>query len=212
MMPFIYVESALSTDAGGDSGDNVYTIFATTPDGYVSSLASSYTQALDGNNLDTNIVDYLEVGQTREHGGFYIAQSGLLFDTSALSGKTLTAATLWLYLDTDNSAQDFTVEGAAFEWDPAIDTSDWRIPARLAAMTPTVTKMTTTIAAGYNAFVSAGLIDEINKTGTTYLWLWSSRNRLSNQPDTNLPENVRFVSSNGGGSTTGPKLVVTASN
>lgn len=120
------------------------------------------------------------------NGTYYIEQGFFSWDTSGIPDTdTVSAAVLDLWITADGSATDFTLEAAAYNWGTTVTSADWQDGTELGALTVLATRSTVGISVGaYNAFteVSGGLAAAINKTGTTYLVIFSSLNRLGTAP------------------------------
>ena len=186
-----------------------YTFTSTTSDGYVEGAETVYATAhgdASGYALyDTQNLIY--VGQTLVLTYYEIMRGFLYFNTSALAGKTITAAYLNLNIVPASLTNDFNfvvMNGqTTYPHDP-LQLSDYAI-ANYAGSGGTLDAASMT--AGYNQLsLNATGQGWINKTGETKLAILSSRDIASSTPTGN--EFMSFYSSNMG---TGyqPQLVVT---
>lgn len=186
------------------------TIYAGAADGVVQSDHTTvYSTARSGNNLNAGSgAAYGSVGQ---YGTIpYICYEMFLsFDTSSIpDGATISAVTLSLYGKADASDTDFTINARAYDWGASLTTADWIAGASLSGNTLLATFATSGFsAAGYNDFTSeSAFLTAINKTGTTYIVLSSSRHEGANAPSGN--EYVSTYLADEAGTTKDPKLTV----
>lgn len=189
------------------------TVFSATGDGIILSSNNTYATAQSGSNLTASADDGLFVGQYKSGAPYTIYQGFQRFDTSSIpDGDIVSAAVLSLYgAEADASATDFNVEVRLFDFSSGgLTTADWRTLAQYNALTLLATFATSGYnTSGYNAFTESGgaFANAINKTGTTYLIMASSRFSSSNAPTGD--EYVGFFDPSEAGTTTDPKLVIT---
>ena len=185
------------------------TVYSPDTDGRVYGGATSYADArtMASDTYETTVV---RTGQYYGAPYFYIFEALIKFDTSSIpDDATITSATLSGYLTADNSAIDFTVQARIHSWTAPLSSDDWVVPTDLDTLTLVATLATSGIGAtgAYKAFTDVALPANINKTGTTYILLCSSR---SIEPGDAVGATDEYITFNGGGA--GPnafKLVVT---
>lgn len=180
-------------------------------DGELGATDVAYATALGGAGGYSNTTFvYMEVGQIT---GFYVLEAFLSFITSAIGTDTISAVELALYGHTDNSTTDFGIEAAALDWSPGgLTTADWQDGTELDSLTVLATFGTSGFSiAGYNAFTNSGdgsaFNSAVNRTGTTYLVVFSDESRTNSQPTND--EWVKVWSSDEAGTTKDPRLTVT---
>ena len=204
-------------EAGWRTRGTVTTVFAGTSDGFLNSsdLVINYSAARAGNNLSTGLGFDLQIDQFNNASSIFIRQSYMEFDTSAITDSDIvTDVLLDMWLTTDNSAQDFTVEAREYDWGGGtLTTADWVPGNSLAGLTLMASIATSGIGAtgAYKTFTSTGsFISATNlKTGTVFLNLSSSRFRTANAPVSGTQEGVNFQDADNSGTTQDPKLTIT---
>ena len=191
------------------------TFYASTADGYLSSRDDDYSLARAGTGASlasspTASEGYVGQAADGAPGFLYQCTEGFLsFDTSSIpDDAAILSVTLSLYGDTDSSTTDFTINARAHDWGAGITTADWVAGASLSAKTLLATFATSGWSvAGYNDFTSeAAFLTAINKTGTTYIILSSSRHEGNNTPSGD--EYVQWETANNTGTSKDPKLTV----
>lgn len=191
------------------------TFYAGTADGYLSSRDDDYSLARAGTgallSFNTTATEgYVGQAADGNPGFLYQCTEGFLsFDTSSLpDDAVILSVTLSLYGDTDSSTTDFTINARAHDWGAEITGADWVAGASLPAKTLLATFATSGWSvAGYNDFTSeAAFLTAINKNGTTYIILSSSRHEGNNTPSGD--EYVLWETANNSGTSKDPKLVV----
>lgn len=159
-----------------------YTAYSTTADGYVESSNATYATAQAGGGTKTKndtSTSTIRSGQ-RLIGGttYYLAEPFFLFPLTAaeLVGATITDALLSLYLYNDQTADYATHVQRVYEynWGGALQTSHWRTPAQLEALTLLAAKtFTSGESAAYKAFTNNGgnlvASSQSNLGGTLYV-------------------------------------------
>ncbi len=191
------------------------TFYANTADGYLQSRDDSYSLARAGTGASLGSsasATTAYVGQANDGApGFVYGcfELFLSFDTSSIpDGAGITSVTLSLYGETDASATNFTINARAYDWGASLTTADWIAGASLSGNTLLATFATSGFSvAGYNDFTSeAAFRTAINKTGTTYIVLSSSRHEGNNTPTG--AEYVKTWTANETGTSKDPKLTV----
>lgn len=183
------------------------TFLAGTIDGHLQSVNAAYATARTGgtiglDNTNTNIY----IGQRT---AYTVYEGYIQFDTSGLPDDcTITDVVLSLY-GSGGDAQGFTVNARAYNWGASLTTADWVSGADLHVLPllATIPQSVLKGAAAYHDFTSeAAFLTNINKTGSTYIILSSSRHEEGTAPSTY--ERVTPRSANMGAGYE-PKLVVT---
>ena len=202
-------------------------VYAGTADGWVNSTsgfddefdgyAGTYAAARAGTGTPgltaSTAATTLSVGQLYFASFFdqYGVQEGFLgFDTSAIADTdTVSAAVLNVTSYGDFSTTDFTIEARLRDWGGTLETTDFVAGASLSALTLLASKTT---ASGFTAdtaydFTDVAMPANVNKTGSTYLLLCSSRTTGNNAPTGYEYVNVKSADTTG--TTSDPKLTVT---
>ena len=186
----------------------VDTFYGLAGDGYVGSNSGTYATARTGGILGSNTTSIL-VGQWPS----YDCNEGFCgFDTSSIPDtNTISQADLSLWLLTDGSATDFTVQVRPKTWTPTLATADWVSGADLGALTLLATLASSGIGAtgAYKTFTENGtnLQSAISLTGNSEFILNSDRHEAGTIPT--AFEYLIFQDANNAGTTQDPKLVVT---
>lgn len=175
--------------------------------------SNSYTKARAGTGSPGvsygtgNATTY--VGQSKS-GAIYTCYETLLdFDTSSLSGKTITSATLSIYPTTlANAGGSWTNEARLYDYGTSLSNADYVAGANIGSYTSlaTLTSAASTTGA-YRAFTDVALPANINKTGKTRIGIFSSEQRLNS-----APTGQEYVGFDGDSGTNPPKLVVVTSD
>ena len=152
---------------------------------------------------------YFYVGQFKSIDNYFVYQAGVSFNTSSLgAGATITGAALSLAGNWDSSNTDFDIEAFIYNWGSGISTSSMRTAAQLNALPRVAYLPTSSFTVNAQAtFTDLGLAPYIDKTGTTYIWLCSSRWRSGTAPTGD--EYVTPWSANTGTAAYRPTLTVT---
>lgn len=190
----------------------VTTIFGDTADAYIDSSSLTYSNARAGTGIGLDVVTgtSLLVGQTS---AFDCYEAFVSFDTSAIAdAATVSVVTLSLWLVTDSSATDFTVNVRDRDWGASVTTADFVAGASLSASGTLVASIGSSgigSTGAYKDFTSqAAFLSVTNiKTGTVHLLLDSSRQEGNNTPSGN--EFLEFSSADTSGTTQDPKLTIT---
>ncbi len=192
----------------------VATIYSTASDGEVQSRNTTYSTARAGSTLSVfSASTVATVGQELDAGTYFCYESFLSFDTSAIGASaTVSAVDLDIYLTSDFSTTDFTINARTFDWSSGgLTTGDYVAGASLSANTLLATCATSGIGAtgSYKTFASqAAFLTAPNlKTGTVYIVLASSRLEGNNTPTGT--EYIFFSTADASGTTQDPKLTVT---
>lgn len=193
------------------------TIFSDLSDGRIQSVDAVYSVARAGSGVDITFndtsPDVLNLCGQLLSTNYFCWQLFLAFDTSVIPDTdTIDSAVLSMYGFDDLSTDDFTVEARLHNWGGTLATTDFVAGADLSSKTLLATFATSTpwAAEAYNAFTSeSAFVSNIEKTGTTYIMLSSSKQRLGTAPTQS--ERVRAYLADATGTTKDPKLVVTHS-
>jgi len=151
-----------------------------------------------------------DLGETFYSEQFWVYESFLSFDTSALtSGATVSAAVLRVTSSGDVSTTDFDIQARLRDWGTSLTTADWVAGADLSGLTLLGSYATSS---GFTANTGYDLSDtamaaNVNKTGTTRMLLCSSRTVGNTAPTGD--EFVSTYSSDYTGTTRDPVLTVT---
>lgn len=190
------------------------TIYGSTADGNIQSSSATYSTARSGGGtLVAAAAGTADVGQNVAAAVYYLYEGFIQFDTSSIpDNDTITAVELSLYVYQDSSTTDFTVNARLYDWGAALTSADWVAGASASGNTLAATLATSGATDdAYNAFTSEDAFKaNINKTGTTYLVLTSSRFENGDVPTGD--ERLLFRSGSYTGTTYDPKLVVTHSS
>jgi hypothetical protein len=187
------------------------TIYSDAGDDYLDCASLVYADARSGaGTVSSNAGSTTNrIGQTLVSTTYTCFESFLPFDTSSLSGATITGATLSLWCTQDLSTTDFTAEARLFDFGASIEVGDWVAGASLGSSTLLATLASSGLVVGaYNAFTQSGtnLKDNINTAGQTRMLFASDRMSSGTTPTGN--EYALFSSANASGTTQDPKLVV----
>jgi len=192
--------------------------YSITADGEVSSKGYNYSDSRQGVTsfaYNSNL-HYATVGQEGDNGfgEWYCYQAFIGFLTNNIPGDaTITAVTLSLCTNaTNSSGTDFTVEARIKDWGGTVTQADYVPGDSLSGYTLVASKAASALSAvnSYTDFTSeTAFLTNINRSGTTYLFLSSSRTRLGNEPAEGVNEEVRFYMEDEERTTRDPKLVIT---
>lgn len=183
--------------------------YGITGDGFVYSTNATYATARTGSGQFA-ATTFLRVGQYWDGSAYYCYEGFLGFDTSSIPDTdTVSAATLSIMLETDNSTTDFTTQARLFTWSGSgLTTADWTSGASLTETLLATLNSSGIVAVGnYADFTDSAMPANINKTGNTEIRLNSSRHAAGNTPTGH--EELRFYASVQTGTTQDPKLTVT---
>ena len=137
---------------------------------------------------------------------YWVYESFLEFDTSSLSGKTLSSATLKIYISTINVEDAFTLEAFIDDFSTSVTTAEWVAAASLGSLTKVATLSSASFStSAYNSFTDVAFPANINTTGKTRIVLASSLTRLGTAPGSAKDQWASFDSPQG---TNVPQLVV----
>lgn len=146
------------------------------------------------------------VGQLRAGSLYQCLESLYEFDTSSLAGKTITSATLSVYVTGRQNDVSYTVEARLYDWGNTVENADYLAGSSMGAKTLLATLADTAATAGaYRAFSDVALPANVNKTGKTRIGLFNSNQRLNNAPGNGVDEYINIDAEAG---TNPPKLVV----
>jgi len=151
---------------------------------------------------------YIYVGQYTPY-EYDIYEGFIGFDTSSIGTDTVSAAILALTSDYDLSITDFVMEARLDDWGGTVTDADWIAGADLSSQTLLAHYDTANgaVAGTTYDFVDDALPANINKTGSTYLSLTSSRTRTGTYGGGN--ERVAWRSGDYTGTTSDPKITIT---
>lgn len=206
---------AAPNPAGWRTAGTVTTVFADASDGYLSSSDSAYATARAGAALaaTTGATD-LQVDQFSNGSTRFIRVSYVSFDTSAISDSdVVSSVALDLWLTTDSSTTDFTVEARDYDWGATLTTTDWVAGASVSGLPLSASLATSGIGStgAYKTFTSDPSFTSVTniKTGIVHLLLHSSRFRNGDAPANGVTEGVNFQEADNTGTTQDPKLTIT---
>lgn len=193
----------------GKRGFTTYTFLSDSADGEVESDNATYSTARSGSGLFESTTGNIAVGQNV---GYELHEAFVQFDTSTLSGLTITSATLSLRGVSDNSVNDDTIEARRKDWGPAVTTADWVAGASLSGQTLLASRSTAAWdTGGYNDFTSDGnFITNLNTSGTTGIILHGQKQRTNSAPTAG--EHVTFRGQDVLGDSQAATLTVVASS
>lgn len=183
-----------------------WTIYASTADGDVYSSGTA-AQARSGTGLTLlsgNSATYFSFGQEYASFVYYVYEAFIQFDTASVTG-TVQSATLDLYISNDQSATDFTMKAAVYDWGTAVETTDFRSSTQLAALSGLRASLSTSgiTANAYNAFTSDASFKDNAAGGTVKLALFSDR--VASAID---PTGKEYVGCNSGNGANPPRLTI----
>lgn len=198
---------------GWNSG-TVTTVFGDATDGRLEGQSATYATARQG----TGTINVDTTGVTSATGQFFSStyscyEQFWAFDTSPVPVNDAVSAVVFaLWMVTDVSTTDFTIEVREKAWVSPLTSADYVSGTTLGNFTQLASLATSGIgAAGYKNFTSvAAFLTATNlKTGTVKIFTSSSRHRLGNTPTTT--EYVQFSTADTSGTTQDPKLTITHS-
>ena len=190
-------------------------IFPNSTDGYIQSLDTVYATARAGSGLvaDTAGTTISVLGQRLSGGNYTIQEAFQAYDTSVIGDTdTVSAVVLDLWVSSDQSVTDFTLQVRTYDWGAGLTTADWTAGADLGALTLLGTLASAGVsAAAYNAVTENGTNFQswVNKTGTSYLMM-HSQNQLDNVAPTGN-EYLQVRQPEQAGTTNDPKITITHS-
>lgn len=192
-------------------GNTTFTFYSDSADGEVESDDATYSLARAGTGafLFETTTGNINVGQ---NAGYELHQAFIQFDTSSLSGLTISSADLSLRGVNDFSTNDDTIEARRHDWGPAVTTADWVAGASLSGKTLLASRSTSGWStSGFNDFTSDGnFITNLNTTGTTGIILHGQKQRTNSAPTDS--EYVSFRGQDVVGDSQAPVLTVVASS
>lgn len=179
----------------------------------IQGLNTSYATARStatGHFTNESLAAYRRLGQLLSGGTYACYRIALMFDTSSLVGATINQANLSCAIETDASTTDFTINIVKAAWgsnDPvSAGNRDAVYDAILAASLDVAWRSTSGISAD-TPYSSPNLdVAYINKSGSTYYGLVSSRDVGNNTPAGN--EWVVLYLQNAATSAYRPRLIV----
>lgn len=187
-------------------------IYADSADGYLASTSLTYATAADG--LGT-----VSIGGTGGNfcgqrsiaaGNFSCWETFLSFDTSTITGATVSSAVLDLYGQSDSSATDFVMRARLFAFG-TLAVGDFTTPANMPSQTllchwDTASGWST---AAYNTFVDDAFAANVVQGGNTQMGIYSSRHQSSTAPASGTNEYVGIEPTEASGTSKDPKITVT---
>lgn len=187
-------------------------VYSDAADGQIESSNAVYATARTGGTLSAAAAaGNFGHGQS-EFFGYRCYEGFLSFDTSGIADTdTVSAVELALYGQAAGT-RNFISRARTSDWGASLTTADWVSGASLSGLTLQATYDTSVAwsTSDYNAYTSeAGFPAAVNKTGTTYLLLSSSRHEGANTPGAGVFETVNCYSADDSGTTRDPKLTVT---
>jgi hypothetical protein len=188
----------------------VYTIDASTNNGYIRSQSSSYSNARagTGNIVAVSGVDNL-AGQLVNSSFHFHYQSFLEFDTSAISG-TISSVVLKIYVSSFVADNAFSLEARLLDFGTSVTIADWVRGADTTGDTLLATLSSGALStSAYNSFTNVAFPANINTAGKTRFYITTDRFVSANPPGTNNEEFAWWQSAI---EANPPQLVVTTSN
>ncbi|MFC5834662.1 hypothetical protein [Nonomuraea insulae] len=187
----------------------VTTVFGVSGDGIVRGFSSNYSTA---RSTASQVSSSGSVGQSFSVSDYFCHEGFVGFDTSSLVDSDMVSAVeLALWLETDSSNTDYTLEVRDRDWGASLELADYVAGASLGGFTRVATLTTSGIGAAgaYKAFASDATFLTVSniKTGTVRLLVSSDRQRSGTAP-TGI-EMVTFSFSSASGTTQDPKLTIT---
>lgn len=192
----------------------VTVVYADTADGLLTSSSATYATAQGGSGVTANTTSTGHLtGQHAAAGPVYsVYEVFFPFDTSAIpDSDTVSAATLDLWCLSDATTTDFTVNARTFDFGATVEATDWRATS---GTSETDTLLATFGTAGlsvgaYATFTSTGSFPgAVNKTGTTRLYIVSSRTEADTAPSVGTTERWTVAAADTSGTTNDPMLTV----
>lgn len=110
------------------------------------------------------------------------------FDTSSIGDTdTVSAATLRVWVTSDSSTTNFTLEARLYDWGTSVTTADFVAGSNLGSYTLLASKNTSALLGSGQFFTldNVALAANINKTGATRIILVSDRHRIGTAPSGN---------------------------
>lgn len=198
----------------------VTTVFAGTSDDGIQSNDATYANAAagTGSTFDLNSTingedTAVEISHSSDS-GYGISEGFFSFDTSSIADSDSVSAAAFAIKENSGYGSIFTqsdtFEARIYDFGASVTTADWRNPTQFNALTRVATLATSSWATtGYNTFAEDGTNFQtaVNKTGTTYICLLTSR-FASNTAPTGIAY-AGLMSADNAGTTDDPKLVVT---
>lgn len=176
-----------------------YTFYAQANSGQITSynISGSYSIARQGTgSIGAGYGDgsgNFAVGQLRSGSLYQVMENFVEFDTSSLSGKSLSSATLYVWPTNRDNDASFTVEARLHDYSTTLTTADFVSGSNLSSKTLLATLADTAATPGaYRAFTDVAFPANINKTGKTRIVLASSEQRLNSAPGNGVNEFVYF--------------------
>ncbi|MBO3751525.1 hypothetical protein J5X84_36095 [Streptosporangiaceae bacterium NEAU-GS5] len=200
-------------DGTGGASGTVDTFFSATTDGRIEGNSATYANAREG----TGTINVTTADTSRFCGQFLSATYSCYelffsFDTSAITDTDIvTSVTLDLWLVTDSHATTWDLEARTFDWGASLTSADYVPGSQLGSKTLLSSRDVTGLGAtgAYKTWASsANFVTATNiKTGTVYVMLSSSAQRLNVAPTTT--DGMTFSMADNTGTTQDPKLTVT---
>jgi hypothetical protein len=187
------------------------TVYSGTADQYVRSIDAAWANARAGTGTLVNVDGAVLIAGTRFAGSYFVYQTFVgPFDTSSLGGSA-SISSVALSLNC-NSAPGATISLSAvnYDWGASVTTGDFRDGTALGALTVMGSASIGVSASGYQTFSDSATFKAfINQTGDTRITVVADDD-INNVTPTG-EQYAAFDSADTGGSTTGPKLVITYS-
>jgi len=171
--------------AGGSTAANAWgaaRIGATFGDAIGDKSASVSTTSVSvGSYVATNDVD----------GGFdsQVWEAFLEFNTLLQPGRSVSSATLSLFITTDNSATNFTINVRPSAFGTSVDILDFVSGGSLSA-SPIASLPTSLVSSGNSFTLGTDIATNVTSTGFTRLMLYSNRTQTNTVPTTGVNEYV----------------------
>jgi len=194
------------------------TVYANTSDGHILCTGNTYTKSKEGTGTKTVVATGASAifGQGYDGSNYSTWEYFLLFDTSGLPDNAIvTAALLEICFQSGPTPVAFTAEARtrSTAWGPTLDTADFVTGSTLGSHALRASLASSAFTSGdtYAAFTSdPSFAGAISLTGTTELFITSSRSRGANTPANGQTESAGIDTAENG-TTYAPRLTITYS-
>lgn len=163
-----------------------YTINGTSNNGYIISGGGNYNNVRGSGGTRTAYVNPGNgyAGQARVSGPqYWVTEAFIEFDTSVLSGKTISSATLKIYPTALAQSNPFTIEARLRDFGTTFEKADWVNGADLSTLTLLATLASSSAGTGaYRSFTDVAMVANINTAGKTRIIIATDRTRTGTQP------------------------------
>lgn len=182
------------------------TINASANSGAIRSNDTVYATARAGSGTLTTITDVdARIGQSFGAPNYFCWQQFLEFDLSALSGATITAAVLSVYVWAIDGTPGYVIEARARDYGGSITTGDFVAGASLSGLTSLATWTSAAPDSEYKAFTDVAMVGFLTPGAVNRIVLAGANQRTNSTPSGS--EYITAYFSNGAGFP--PKLDIT---